>query len=245
MTFKIKLAGVTVAIQSLYDEVYTMCRDYLTDGDEAFTVTVRPEDIAFEREQSAQLAQTEHRPVGRYPEPYLETLAVYRQIAEGMLKFNTCLMHGSAVAVGDEAFLFTAPSGTGKTTHTGLWLSHIPGAYIVNGDKPLIRADETGSVVCGTPWSGKECLHTNAAVPLSAICVLQRGEQNRIEPIDFGEAYPTLFCQIYRPADREDVARTMSIINNLSKTVRFFRLTCNREPEAAFVAFEGMRQKTE
>lgn len=242
MFFKIRLAGVTIAIHSLYDEIYTMCRDYLTDGDEAFTVTVRPEDIAFEREKSIRQAQVERRPVAVYPDAYLETLAVYRQIAVHMLNFDTCLMHGSAVAVGDEAFLFTAPSGVGKTTHTGLWLSHIPGAFIVNGDKPLIRVDESGCVVCGTPWAGKEGLQTNVTVPLSAICILTRGEQNSIEPVSFHEVYPVLFAQIYKPSDREEVVKTMNIIKRIAQTVRFFRLRCNREPDAAFVSFEGMRK---
>ena len=241
MFFKIKLAGVTVAIHSLYDEIYTMCRDYLTDGDEAFTVTVRPEDIAFEREKSIREAQVERRPAMVFPEPYLETLAVYRQIAVNILAFDTCLMHGSAVAVGDEAFLFTAPSGVGKTTHTRLWLEHIPGAFVVNGDKPLIRAEESGATVFGTPWAGKEGMQTNASAPLSAICILQRGEQNRIEPLSFLEAYPFVLGQIYKPTDRDDVVKTMTLVKRLSQTVRFYRLFCNREPQAALVAYEGMR----
>lgn len=242
MFFKIKLAGVTVAINSLYDEIYTMCRDYLTDDEAAFTVTVREEDIAFERAKSIREAQAEHRPAYAYPPSYLETLAVYRQIAVNMLSFDTCLMHGSALAVGDEAFLFTAPSGVGKTTHTRLWLQHIPGTFIVNGDKPLIRAEESGCRVCGTPWAGKEGMQTNTTVPLSAICILRRGEQNRIEPLSFLEAYPFVLGQIYKPTDREDVVKTMTLVKRMAQTVRFYRLYCNMEPEAAFVAFDGMRR---
>ncbi len=241
MFFKIAIAGVTVAIQSLYDEIYTLCRDYLTEGDEAFTVTVRPEDIAFEREKSVREALVERRPVMEFPAPYLETLAVYRQIAVRMLDYDTCLMHGAAVAVENEAFLFTAPSGVGKTTHMKLWLDHIPNAFVVNGDKPLIRVKESGCTVCGTPWAGKEGFQTNVTVPLRAVCLLQRGEQNRIEPLSFSEAYPVLFQQIYKPSAREDVLKTMTLIKRLSQTVRFYRLTCNMEPRAAFVAFDGMR----
>lgn len=242
MFFKIKLAGVTVAIHSLYDEIYTMCLDYLTDGDEAFTVTVREEDIAFEREKSIRQALAEHRPAIDYPKPYLETLAVYRQIAVQMLAFDTCLMHGAAVAVGNEAFLFTAPSGVGKTTHTGLWLDHIPGAFIVNGDKPLIRAEESGSYVFGTPWAGKEGRQTNVRVPLSAICVLKRGAENHIESASFHDVFPVLFAQIYKPYGRDDVVKTMAIIKRLAQTVRFYTLHCNRDPQAALVAYEGMRK---
>ena len=97
-------------------------------------------------------------------------------------------------------------------------------------------------MVCGTPWSGKEALNTNVIVPLSAICILTRGEQNAIEPVSFHEIYPILFAQIYKPSGRDDVLKTMAIIKNLAQTVRFYRLRCNRDPQAAFVAYNGMRK---
>ena len=132
--FRISLAGQTVAIRSIYDEVYHLCRDYLSDVPEAaFHVETAPEDIALERDKSLREAAMEGKPAILYPESYLETLAVYRKIALGMLKYDTWLIHGSAVAVGHEAFLFTAPSGTGKTTHTKLWLEQVPGAFVING----------------------------------------------------------------------------------------------------------------
>ena len=127
--FQISLAGQAIGIRSLYDEIFHLCRDYLSDRAElSFRVETRPEDIRFEQEKSLREAALEGKPAFLYPEPYLETLAVYRKIAARMPEYNAWLMHGSAVAVGAEAFLFTAPSGTGKTTHTRLWLEQVPGA---------------------------------------------------------------------------------------------------------------------
>ena len=242
--FRISLAGQCVGIHSIYDEVYHLCRDYLSGEDEeSFRVETRPEDIAFEQEKSLREAALEGKPAVLYPEPYLETLAVYRKIALGMLKYDTWLMHGSAVAVGNEAFLFTAPSGTGKTTHTRLWLEQVPGAFVVNGDKPLLRMRNGICEACGTPWSGKENMNRNAMVPLQAICFLHRGVTNRIKEIPFREAAPLLLQQSYRAADPLMMQKTMQLVKELGDCVRFYRLYCNMEPEAALVSRNGMRNK--
>ena len=140
MIFTIALAGFTFRIESLYDEIYEQCADYLVpDTTPDFTVSVSPADIAAERQKSIRQDMAEGRVPVIYPDPYLETLAVYRRIAETMPKRGVFLLHGSAVALGDRAWIFTAPSGVGKTTHTRLWLEHVPGSFVVNGDKPLIR----------------------------------------------------------------------------------------------------------
>ena len=241
MHFTIKLAGLLIEINSIHDEIYKMCKDYLAEGEPAdFTVTTSETDIAFEREKSIREAILEHLKPTIYPDPYLETLAVYRKIAVEMLKHDTFLMHGSVVAVSGEAFLFTAPSGTGKTTHTRLWLENIPGSYVVNGDKPLVRVRDGFTEACGTPWSGKEGMNTNVIVPLKAICLLTRGEKNTIREMSFLEAYPHLFQQIYRPAEAETVKKTMELIRRLGESVRIYLLACNMEPEAALVAAEAM-----
>lgn len=241
MHFTIKLAGLLIEINSIHDEIYKMCKDYLAEGEPAdFTVTTSETDITFEREKSIREAILEHLKPTIYPDPYLETLAVYRKIAVEMLKHDTFLMHGSVVAVSGEAFLFTAPSGTGKTTHTRLWLENIPGSYVVNGDKPLVRVRDGFTEACGTPWSGKEGMNTNVIVPLKAICLLTRGEKNTIREMSFLEAYPHLFQQIYRPTEAETVKKTMELIRRLGESVRIYLLACNMEPEAALVAAEAM-----
>ena len=242
MDFKISLAGVTIGVQSIYDEVYRLCKDYLTEDCAAFAVAITPERIAYEREKSIREALHEHRQPELFPEPYLETLAVYRAIVEKLLDYDVLLMHGSAVAANGQAFLFTAPSGVGKTTHTRLWLQNVPDAFVVNGDKPLLRFRGGSVEVCGTPWSGKEGMNTNAAVPLRAICVLERGAVNKIEPLPFIDCYATLLQQSYRPTDAASLQKTMTLIRKLGEAVKLYRLKCNMDPDAAIVAYNAMKE---
>ena len=240
MDFQIKLADRIIGITSIHDEVYKLCEGYYADGSEDFRVGVTQGDIDFEREKSILEAVTEGIPVYDYPDSYLETLAVYRKIVSGMLDFDTYLMHGAVVGVGDEAFLFTAHSGVGKTTHLKLWLENIPGAYVINGDKPLLKAREGGFDVCGTPWAGKEGMQKNVVVPLKAVCLLERGEVNSIERVSFRDCYPVLLQQSYWPAEPEAMQKTLELVSALGKSVSLYRLKCTMDPEAAWVAYKGM-----
>ena len=235
-------AGKRVEIHALHDAVHTLCRDYRTEDEAEFALSITPADIAFEREKAAREARTEGRAVGRYSDAYLETLAVYRKLAEKLPDYDTVLFHGSCVAVDGAAYLFTAPSGTGKSTHVRLWRELLGArAVMVNDDKPLLRIGETETLVFGTPWDGKHRLSSNIAVPLRALCILERAEQNHIEAIPAAEAYPMLLQQVYRPADPAALARTLTLLDRLAASVPLYRLGCNREPAAAELAYHTMR----
>ena len=243
MDFTISLAGVSIGIHSIYDEVYTLCKEYLRDDTtEAFSVSVSREDIRCEAEKSIRESLFEGNPVMIFPDSYLETLVVYRKIAVGLLQYRTYLMHGSVVSVDGCAYLFTAQSGVGKTTHTRLWLDHIPGAEIVNGDKPLLCVGSGGVLACGTPWAGKEGMNRNCIVPLRAICILQRGQENRIDEVPFQQIYPVILQQTYRPSQPEAMIKTLALVAEMSRYVRFYRMSCNMEPEAAWTAYREMRE---
>lgn len=241
MIFTVALAGFLFRIESLYDEVYTLCADYLaTDSTPDFTVCVSPADIDAERKRSIRQDMAEGRIPTIYPDAYLETLAVYRRVADTLPAHDVFLMHGSAVAVDDRGWLFTAPSGVGKTTHTKLWLEHIPGSFVVNGDKPLIRYRDGGFEVCGTPWAGKEGWNRNTSVPLSGIVFLSRAAENSIERVPAAAVLPQLISQTYRPADVDAQKKTLELLNTLCGEVPFYKLACNMEPDAALTAFRGV-----
>lgn len=240
MNFKISLAGVNIEINSIYDEIYNLCRDYYTDKTADFTVSATPQDVDYERDKSALEAKLEGRPVFDFTSAYLETLAVYRKIAEKMLDYDAFLMHGAAVAVGGAAYLFTAPSGVGKTTHTRFWLQTFPDAFMVNGDKPLIRFIDKKAFVCGTPWAGKEGYHRNVIMPLKAVCTLFRGKENSISRANWGEVFPLVIGQVYRSADEIKLNKTLQLVKNLGERTRFYTLYCNLNPNAARVAKNGI-----
>ena len=166
---------------------------------------------------------------------------MYRQIAEKMPAYDTVLFHGSCVAVNGEGYLFTAGSGTGKSTHAYLWRQLLgEKAVMVNDDKPLIRIREDGTaVVYGTPWDGKHRLSTNIAVPLKAVCILERAGENHIVPITKTDALPMLIRQTYRPADSAALAITLTLIDRLN--VPFYRLSCNMDISAAELSYNTMK----
>ena len=237
--FCVAIAEKTVGIRVEHSKTWEQCKRYLTDGAPDFWVSVSTEDIARMRDSAAREDALEGKTPQVYSDGYLESLAVYRKICEAMVEYDTILMHGSVVAVDGEAFLFTAKSGTGKSTHTRFWREVFgERAVMVNDDKPLLKLTEDGVLACGTPWDGKHRLSTNVCVPLKAICILERGEENEIRPITAQEALPMVFQQTYRP---KNLAKYMEIIDQLTQRVAFYRLRCNMSVEAAKMAYEAMK----
>ena len=236
-----RLADKTVQIESHYDTVHCLCRDYASDEKPDFSVTITPEDIRKEQEKSILQDTREGKLPRQLPEDYLETLAVYRRIAEKMVEYDTLLFHGSAIALDGEGYLFTAKSGTGKSTHTRLWREVFGNrAVMVNDDKPLLKITASGVLVCGTPWDGKHHLSSNIQAPLKAICILQRGETNQIREITPSEALPQLLQQCYHPEIAGGLLKQLALLDLLSHNVKFFLLQCNMDREAALTAHAAM-----
>lgn len=241
--FCTELAGTVFQVTALFEDTKRFCGDYLSQKAPQYVITVTEGDIDFERQRANRNHQKEGLPPVVYSDSYLETLALYRKMAEQLVQEDVILMHGAVVAVDDRAYLFTAKSGTGKTTHIRRWLEAFGSrAVVVNGDKPLLRITSGGVTVYGTPWDGKEHLSCNIALPLKAICILERSEQNRIERISKKEATPMLLQQLHRPAAPAALAKALTLTDRLGSSTALYRLGCNMEPEAALVAYNGMNQ---
>ncbi len=237
-----RIAEKIIQIDSLRQEVHDYCRDYRFDGKPDFTVSTTPADMEYERERAAKNDMAEGRPIQKWSDGYLEELVVYRKIAEKMPEYDTFLFHGSAVAVDGAAYLFTAKSGTGKSTHTRLWRELLGSrAVMVNDDKPLIKVSDNGIIVFGTPYNGKHRLGNNTAVGLKAVCIIERAEKNTIRTITKAEAYPMLLQQSYRPADRAALAKTLTLIDKMADHTVFWRLGCNMDISAAELSYHTMK----
>ncbi len=237
-----RLAEKNIEISTLHERVHIQCAEYRFSGTPDFSVEITQEDIDREKEESAREEENEGVAIRPYSEPYLETLAVYRQIAEKMPDCDTILFHGSCVAVDGVGYLFAAGSGTGKSTHTRLWRELLgEHAVMVNDDKPLIRVNAGGATVFGTPWDGKHHLSTNTAVPLKAVCFLSRAKENRIEPAAVTQSFPLLLQQVYRPADPAALEKTLRLIDLLCRSVKLYRLGCNMSIEAAELSYHTMK----
>ena len=241
MTGLYRIAEKNIEIVSLYDAVQRLCRRYAAEGEAELVVRTSQKDLDYEREKSAQTAALEGREVQNSPDAYLETLAVYRKIAEWMPSQDTMLFHGSCVAVDGVGYLFTAASGTGKSTHVRLWRELFgERAVMVNDDKPLIRVAGTKATVFGTPWDGKHRLSNNIAVPLGGLCILERAAENSIVPVTASEAYPMLIQQSYRPTESAAMIKTLQMIGSLASSVPLYRLGCNMDISAAELSYAAM-----
>ncbi len=237
-----KIGGKVIEIDSLYEEVHSLCRDYIYCGNIDFSVKISQLDIDFEREKSVAEDIKEGIPVRIFDDSYLETLAVYRKIAEYMIESETLLFHGSVIAVDGIGYLFTAKSGTGKSTHTRLWREYFgERAVMVNDDKPLLQITENGVIAYGTPWDGKHRLSNNIAVPLKAICILGRAEKNHIAEITKSVAYPMLLQQSYRSDSPEKMKKILTLINGIADNVSLYKSGFNMEIESAEMAYNIMK----
>jgi len=240
------LADVPVRVVSIYDEVHKMCAGYATQQSPLIEIEISEEDIVNEGKWSDEQRKLEKLPEYHFPDSYLETLAVYRKLAESLLAHRCILMHGSVIAVDGEGYLFTALSGTGKSTHVALWRKLFgQRAVMINDDKPLIRLTSTDdnqkqAIVYGTPWDGKHHLSTNTSVPLKAIVYLQRGAENEIHKVSAQEIFPILMQQTHHPADAVSTMQFLQLLSDLTQSVGFYSLHCNMNPDAAQVAYDGM-----
>lgn len=243
--FCMMAAGVVVSVSCLFESTKGYCRAYLCEREPDISVVLSREDIALEREKSAREDALEGIPVREFSDEYLETLALLRKVTEALFAFDAVLFHGSVIAVDDKAYLFTAKSGTGKSTHTRLWREYLGDrAVMVNDDKPFLKVTPKGVYACGNSWMGKHGLGADLQVPLKAICILERGEENHIRRIHPKDSVAMLLQQSSRPSDMSKLDKYLSLIDAIAHKVEFYRLQCNMDPEAARVSYEVMSGKS-
>lgn len=236
-----RIAGHDVQIRSRFDRVHDMCREYASPSEAEASFCPTMDEILREQTISDCENRLEGHPIQQFPMDCLEDLAVYRKIARWMVDRDTLLMHGSVIAVDGQAYMFTAKSGTGKSTHTRLWRELLGDrAVMVNDDKPLLYIRDGSVIAYGTPWNGKHRLGNNISAPLKGIAVINRGAKNTIHPATAPMVLPMLIQQSYRPEDAAGMEKVMELLDRLCRQVPVWKLTCNMEQDAARTAFKAM-----
>ena len=237
--FVMDIAGFAIGVESLFETTGVYCREYRTDREPEFFVTVCREDLVQEQALLDVEADEEGLKRRKFPEPFLERSVIQRRVAEHLLSRNVLLMHGSTVAVDGRAYLFTAACGTGKSTHTRLWREVFGDrAVMVNDDKPFLKLTENGVIACGAPWTGKHGIGTNISVPLGGICILRRGPENVIRPAQREAVEDFLLHQISQCEGREDL--TNALADRLLSSVPLWEMECTKAPQAAEIAYGAM-----
>lgn len=224
MRFSLFMAGLCVGCDTLYEYPFKMSKGYITqDGKPDIEIRTGQEDIDNEKKYAD----------GDYSDAYLESLAVLRKLSDMLPSYDRFLMHGSALALDGKGIIFTAPSGTGKSTHTRLYREVFgERVTVVNDDKPFLWVRDDGIYVCGSPWDGKHHLSENICVPLKAIVELNRGEDNRIEPMDRDKAFQTVFRQSYRSENGLVLGKTLELIYRTIDDTAVYRLYCRPDADA-------------
>ena len=230
----VNIADVTFEINAKHKFTENLCADYVCLGTvPEFYIEVTPSEIEAERIKT----QGEN-----FSDGYLESIAVFRKICDDILKYKQgILFHSSAVEVDGKAYLFTAPSGTGKSTHARLLKNFLKDRMsYINDDKPIIRVIDGECFVYGTPWNGKHRLGSNVKVKLQAICEIRRDKENRIEKISSAEMLGVIFRQTVIPEELQSMDEFIKILNDIIKQAELFRLYCNTDPKAAETSYYGM-----
>ena len=162
---------------------------------------------------------------------FLEMLALERYL----LKENALVLHSSYIIWNGQGIVFTAPSGTGKSTQAELWRKY-EGAEIINGDRSVLwKNPKHGKFeICGLPFCGSSGINKNQSAPLRAVVFLSQGAENQAEICPASESMRKLFGEMsINQWNPEAVQKSLELIENIAESVPMVHLTCNMEPEAA------------
>lgn len=225
-------AGLTVDMEPKFEMLGSRAEKYRSGELEA-DITIRiPDKVFFDFcEENPHLTPAE-----------CEYLIAGSAFYHHLVDFGGIMLHSSAVAYKGEAYLFSANSGTGKSTHTSLWLKEFgEDAVIINDDKPALRIIDGKIMCCGTPFSGKHDISENRLYPVKGIAFITRGEKNSIMPIPPSVSLPLFMEQTVRSFGMARADRFLALLSEILTRVPVHSLTCNMDPEAAHVALKGMQ----
>lgn len=229
-----KIAGVEVEYDCTYPLLKERSEKYkiLSRSENAVKLTLTEE---FYNKMHASFPQAE---LG-----VAEYMGMGNLFYKELLRHGGMMLHASAVALNGEAYLFSGPSGVGKSTHTALWQEHFgkENAVIINDDKPAVRKIGETYYAFGTPFSGKFDLSRNQGFPIKGICFLNRAENCSVQCLIIEQALTPLFEQTIRPSEVEKMELLCDVADDLLKSVPFYLLKCNQSIKVVEEAYNAMK----
>lgn len=233
-----RIAEMNIAVEARYRETYDYMADFLTDSTD-YELFIQPTDKMIEYEKG--LGEQIH---GTPQIPYIcETVSILRVLCDYIIDKGGFFLHCSCLRYKNEAVIFTAPSGTGKSTHAALWRRHFGGeVMMINDDKPLVREKDGRFCIYGTPWNGKHRVGNNICAPIKAIVFLTQAAENHAEAIDPFTALGLLMQQTVLPSDKGHMSLLLDMLGRLMDSVGLYRLGCTISDEAVTVIHDRIYQ---
>ena len=230
ITFSINIVDKTIHIKAFNETTKRYCSAFLTDEEPDCEITMTEEDLKNERTNSSDGKVYVNE----------EISALYRKIADLLVEKGIIVFHSSSFCVDGYAFLVTARSGVGKSTHARLLQEYLGDKFqYINDDKPLLEVKEDNVEVFSTPWNGKERRGNNIHAPLKAIIFLNRGLDNTYRKIDNKEEiYIKMLSQIYLPKEKSKREKALKVADTLLKNVNFYEINVNQDIDAAKMTYE-------
>lgn len=233
-----RIAEMNIAVEARYEYTKEYLADYATDSsDYELEVHISDKMIEHERQLNLEIHGDEASVA------LCEIVAVLRVICDHIIRRSGFFLHCSCLRIDDSAVIFTAPSGTGKSTHAALWRRHFGDRVaMINDDKPLVREKDGKFIIYGTPWNGKHRIGNNISAPIRAVFFLEQAPENSAEPLDAFTALSLLLRQTVLPSDRNDMTLLLDMLGRMLESVPMFRLKCNISDKAVLTAYNAMIQ---
>ena len=230
---KYKIADLIVEMTPKYTESIRLAEPFLYNGDRETDIKLK---ISYDY-----VDETAAKPNCLSTKPQLENFAFSNVFNRAAIKYGVMLVHSSALVYDGGAYLFSADSGVGKSTHTKLWLKAFGDkVHSMNDDKPVVRLYDDHAVAFGTPFDGGSRIAHNENYPLKAIIFVERGEKNSVRIPTSREIIQKLYFQTARMVNRETAEKMLLNFEKLLTLSKFYVLTCNMDISAAYVAFDGI-----
>ncbi len=231
------IANVKVYMQPKGELLKTRAKKYLLDENgkkEDCSIIIDTEDESFkeylEGNSGMDYQLVEYAWIGTQ---------FYRQL----LDFGGFYLHSSVVALDGKAYIFSADSGTGKSTHTRLWLEYFgkDKAVIINDDKPAIKSENGILYAYGTPFSGKNDISQNIGVPIKALCFLEQALFDEIEKLSFHEAMYKFIHQLLCSEKKEYMDKLLSYTDVFFQNIPIYNLKCTKNESAVITSYNAMK----
>lgn len=232
-----QIADLNIKIKPVFQSTKSKLEPYLTASQGFdFEISVSEAEIAEYKASCKEFCTDEGA------ESVLILTALCNKVLES---YDGMFFHSSSLMLDNEAYVFTAPSGTGKSTHTALWRKHFGSRVtMINDDKPIIRKLDGRFYICGTPWMGKSDIGNNVKAPIKAVYIIERSTDNFAKKISVGQYFNQVLEATLIPTDRENMSKLLDLLDGLFSDVPLYLLKCNKEIDAVKAAYEAVNKNS-